>query len=54
MDETWELYEELKDAIGEETLLEGIARALGDDELRECVEFVARMEGIDLKGGDER
>lgn len=42
----WELFEELKELLGEDYLLLSIAKAMGTWELAENLEFICRMEDI--------
>lgn len=44
----WDAYETMSDELDASTLLDALARTLSDDELLECMEWVARCYDIDL------
>jgi hypothetical protein len=45
----WKLFEKLKDELGESYLLDSLAQALSDDELYDNMEYIARMNDIDIE-----
>ena len=45
---TWEMFEELHEILGAENLLYDLARALDRDELRVNLDYIARVNDIDL------
>lgn len=45
--ETWNRYEEMKEILGAEVLLEAIARSLGTYELKDHLKYIARCYDID-------
>ena len=44
-----ELFEKLRDELGDSYLLDSLAQALSDDELYENMEYIARMNDIDFE-----
>ena len=49
----WDAYEAMLDAMGADTLLDELARALADNELLECMQWIARMNDIELDEDEE-
>ena len=49
----WEMYEKAKEELGAEYLLDALAQALTDDELKDNIKFICRMEDIYLKDDDD-
>ena len=47
----WELFEKLRDELGDNYLLDSLAQALSDDELYENMEYIARMNDIEVEEG---
>lgn len=47
-DKVWDAFEELVDAIGAEELLNALARAMGDDDLKDNLEYICRQ--LDFEG----
>lgn len=41
--ETWEKFKKMKELLGTETLLEELAKAMGDWNLEDNLVFIARM-----------
>ena len=48
MNELYNLIDELKDIIGIEYLLDSIVQQMSYDELKSCLEFIARNEDLPL------
>ena len=48
MNELYNLIDELKDIIGIEYLLDSIVQQMSYDELKSCLEFIARTEDLQL------
>lgn len=44
----WELFEQVREVLGDKETLESLAKALGDDELFEDMIYIARMWDIGL------
>lgn len=44
----WKNFESLRECMNDTDLVDEFARALGDDELIEICEFIARMHDIEL------
>lgn len=44
----WEMYEEMIGIMGESELLEALVLSLGTFELKEHLDFIARMHDIEL------
>ncbi len=49
----WNAYETISDELSADTLLDALARALPDDELLDCMQWIARCYDIDLDEGEE-
>ena len=45
----WELFEKLRDELGDSYLLDSLAQALSSDELYENMEYIARMNDIEIE-----
>lgn len=41
--ELWNIFDEMKEIMTSEELLENLAKAMGDDELESNLEYIARM-----------
>lgn len=48
--DTETMFEDIKETLDAETLLDELSRALSSDELHECLEFIARNHDIDFEG----
>lgn len=42
-DTIWEIFEQMKETLGTETLLDNLAQAMGTDDLKENLEYIDRM-----------
>lgn len=49
----WTAYETISDELSADTLLDALARALSDDELLDCMQWIAYCYDIDLGEGEE-
>lgn len=49
----WNAYETMSNELSADTLLDALARALSDDELLDCMQWIARCHAIDLDEDEE-
>lgn len=47
VDNAWDLFEELREEMGAEHLLDSLAKAMGNFELAENLDYICRMEDIE-------
>jgi len=47
----WELFDKVSDQMDDSELLMALAKAMGDDELYDCLEYIVRC--YDLEGVDD-
>jgi len=52
-DAVWDLFEQVREMLGDATLLEELMRAMSSQEAQENLEFIIQMHDLPIGGDDE-
>jgi len=45
----WDALDKLKEALGAEKLIDELCKAMSDDDLKQCLKFIAKNNEINIK-----